>query len=125
MRFLFAALIAALCVSAEAADAAFESGNALLKYMTGAGVDAELRGWYSGYAVGFVIGIADTQDGLRNPSTGYCFAKPPGVTRGQMIKVVKKYLEEHAASRHLSAESLVQAALDEAFPCRKSIEQRG
>jgi len=119
MRFVVAALLAALCVSAEADDGVFESGGALLKYITGTEIDAELRPWYSGYAFGFVVGVADTQSGLRNPSTGYCFDKPPGVTRGQMVKVVKNHLDQHAETRYLSAESLVQAALEEAYPCKK------
>jgi hypothetical protein len=60
---------------------------------------------------------------LRNPSTGYCFDKPLGVTRGQMVKVVKDHLDQHAETLHLSAESLVQAALEEAYPCKKQIQR--
>jgi hypothetical protein len=123
MRFVVAALLAALCASAEADEGVFENGGALLKYITGTEIDAQLRPWYSGYAFGFVVGVADTQSGLRNPSTGYCFDKPPGVTRGQMVKVVKDHLDQHAETLHLSAESLVQAALEEAYPCKKQIQR--
>jgi hypothetical protein len=119
MRVFVAGLITACCVSAAADDGTFESGGALLNYLTGAGVDAELRGWYSGYAFGFIVGVADAQDGLRNPSTGYCFDKPLGLSRGQVVNVVRTYLEQRAESRHLSAESLVQAALDKAYPCTR------
>ena len=108
------------CTSSQAAEGAFESAGALYKYMTGTDIAERLRGWYSGYAFGYVVGIADAQDGIRNPDTGYCFDLPAGVNKGQVFQRVREHLEKHPESRRESAESLVQQALDQAFPCAKT-----
>jgi hypothetical protein len=41
------------------------------------------------------------------------------VTVGQLMDVVKLWLEKNPGKRHFSAPSLVAAALSEAFPCQK------
>jgi hypothetical protein len=43
---------------------------------------------------------------------------PDGVSAGQLVEVVKKWLREHPENWHYGADSLVAAALQEAFPCR-------
>jgi hypothetical protein len=42
---------------------------------------------------------------------------PESVTQGQMVDIVKLWLRDHPHKRHLSAESLIVAALKEKFPC--------
>ena len=117
MRKTIVCLLLGWSAAAGAADGGFESAGALLKYMTGSGIDARLRGWYSGYAFGYVVGIADVQDGVKNPATGFCFDLPAGISKGEVFQAVKTHLEAREGSRRESAESVVQEALERAFPC--------
>ena len=43
---------------------------------------------------------------------------PKGVLAGQLTEVVKKWLREHPAEWHYTADSLVAKTFDEVFPCR-------
>ena len=117
MKRSIVALLLAFSAAAGAAEGGFESAGALLKYMTGSGIEERLRGWYSGYAFGYVVGIADVQDRVKNPATGFCFDLPAGMSKGALFQVVKTHLEAREGSRRESAESVVQEALDRAFPC--------
>jgi hypothetical protein len=101
--------------SSQAAEGAFESAGALLKYMTGTGIEERLRGWYGGYAFGY--GIGHMQDGIRSPVTGYCFDLPADINKGEVLQRVRAHLEKHPGSRHETAERLVQEVLDQALPC--------
>lgn len=44
---------------------------------------------------------------------------PDDVTYGQIYKIVGKYLEDHPAELHRSADKLIQVALTAAFPPKK------
>ena len=68
---------------------------------------------------GFVVGVADSLDEVLHPPTGFKFCTPSTSTKGQVIDVVLLYLENHPQDRHLTASSLVQAALTNAFPCKR------
>jgi hypothetical protein len=62
--------------------------------------------YYIGYCDGFVSGVADTtQD-----------ANLMAIQRGQMVRVVQKYLVDHPEKLSLSAAFLVREALSKAFP---------
>jgi hypothetical protein len=67
----------------------------------------------NGASFGYVIGIADNLT-VQNE---ICF--PDGVTHGQMVDVVQKYIEENPAIRHLHRLILVRASLIFAFPCKQ------
>ena len=70
--------------------------------------------------VGFVLGVAQALDEVRHPRTGFKFCLPPkGVPQGQLSDAVLHYLEKNPQLRHLSAYTLVQSALDQAFPCKR------
>ena len=118
MKLATALLLVGLCTPSWAAEGAFESAGALLKYMTGSDIEPKLRGFYSGYALGYVVGIADVQDGVRNPTTGFCFDLPAGVNKGLIFQAVKGHLESRPESGRRAAETLVQEALARAFPCK-------
>lgn len=120
MKSIAALFMLLICASSQAAEGAFESAGALLKYMTGTDIEERLRGWYSGYAFGYVIGIADAQDGIRSPVTGYCFDLPADLNKGEVFQRVRVHLEKHPGSRRETAERLVQEALDQSFPCAKT-----
>ena len=70
--------------------------------------------------IGFVLGVAQALDEVRHPRTGFKFCLPPwGVSQVQMSDAVLHYLEKNPQLRHLSAYTLVQAGLDQAFPCKR------
>ncbi len=57
------------------------------------------------------------QKGQPHPFT-YRPCIPDAVTVGQVVDVVKKYLEANPARRHQDAGLLVYVAVTEAFPCK-------
>jgi hypothetical protein len=57
-----------------------------------------------------VIGISDRIN-------GEVACIPDGVTSGQAVSIVKKYLKENPEELHYTAQSLVAFALIKAFPC--------
>jgi hypothetical protein len=60
-----------------------------------------------GFCQGFVSGTADS---MHND------ADLMGISRGQMVRVVEKYLEDHPEKLSLAASFLVHDALTKAFP---------
>lgn len=67
---------------------------------------------------GFVIGVADSIHGSKEPRTGFCYRRPNAVTTAQLVEIVHRYLEKRPQNHHLSAWSLTAAALSEAYPCK-------
>jgi hypothetical protein len=63
-------------------------------------------------AMGYIIGVSDALSGEG------LICSSEHVTVGQTQAVVSKWLQEHPADWHLSAESLVKNALVDAFPCK-------
>jgi hypothetical protein len=59
-----------------------------------------------GYCQGFVAGVADTTQNL----------SLTGIPRGQMVRVVQKYLVDHPEKLSLAAVFLAREALEKAFP---------
>lgn len=76
----------------------------------------------SGLCMGFIVGIVSEHDiWLSEVPTAHGslhFCIPPDVSNGQLVKVVKKYLEDNPGKLHLRVEFLVQKALSQAFPCK-------
>jgi hypothetical protein len=96
-RFL---ILLTLCGSAHAE---FLDGNKLLSDMKGA------HGFQMS-ALGYVMGVADSIQ-----SVTACV--PPSVTSGQVLDMVRNYLEATPAVRHLTADMIVTHVLKQAFPC--------
>jgi len=73
-----------------------------------------------GYGEGFVAGIADALTGIPkyNRIGSFCIPQK-GVEYGQVVDVVKKYLEDTPERRHFYAFVLVKEALQKSFPCKK------
>jgi len=97
--FLFAMLLSA---SVNAA-AAYETGESLLASCKAPNLSEH---WY---CLGYVVSATDTHTLLTCP--------PVGVTKGDLKRVVVKYLEENPGKLHESASISVLNALLEAFPC--------
>jgi hypothetical protein len=96
-RFL---ILLTLCGSAHAE---FLDGNKLLSDMKGA------HGFQMS-ALGYVMGVADSIQ-----SVTACV--PPSVTSGQVLDMVRNYLEANPAIRHFTADVIVTDVLKRSFPC--------
>lgn len=89
-------------------------GNDLRKNC-GAIVDGRVGSYEAGYCYGLIDGVVQLGNSLPRAFPTHCF--PSGVTYGQLVKVVMKYLEEHPEKLNGSATLLIAQALHEAFPC--------
>ena len=93
--------LALLCGSAHAE---FYTGNELLQRLTSESL-AERSA-----AIGYIMGVADTGHGVN-----YC--PPEHVTSGQLRDMVRNYLTNTPAVRHLAADSLVTHVIKSQWPC--------
>ena len=105
-------LVIVLAVALTPASAAiFLTGNTLAERCAGDVVNPNAPDTYpAGVCIGYVAGVSDQIDTA---------CTPKGVTVGQIVAVVKKYLNDHHERLHYSAASLVEEALQAAFPCKK------
>ena len=72
-----------------------------------------------GVCLGYVLGIADALDrGATISGARACLS--PDVTNGQLMDMVSQWLTRNPAKRHLNGATLTAAALQQAFPCKKS-----
>lgn len=104
------ALAILMVLSSPVHAAGIAAGNVLLEQC-----ESRDNSVYEGACYGFITGVYDTSDGKTWNGKTYC--SPKGVTTGQLVKVVIKWLNEHPEALHNTAASLVQAAFLEAFPC--------
>jgi hypothetical protein len=88
---------------AGSAQAEFLDGNKLLSDIKGS------HGFQMS-ALGYVMGVADA---IQNAVA----CVPPSVTSGQVLDMVRNYLEATPAVRHLTADMIVTHVLKQAFPC--------
>ena len=89
---------------------AFETGNKLYDECKGSP-----GSFNSGFCAGFIVGIADLAAALK----AIDFCPPQGMTVGQTVDTVKKFLTDHPESRHYSGYSEVIVALRLGYPCAK------
>lgn len=82
--------------------------------------DAESGAYCLGYVNGILAMATDTTVTLVNSDhrTSLPCAPAEGLTTGQAVRVVLKYLNSHPETLHKPAKSLVVFALREAFPCK-------
>lgn len=75
--------------------------------------------WGSGACFGRIIGSID---GFRVKAmldkTGLPFCMPDGVTNGQVVDIVVKWVRDQPAKRHYTYEVITGLALKDAFPCK-------
>jgi len=81
----------------------FMSGNNLHNKMTG-DFGEKMQ------ALGFIQGVFDVY-------VSVTFCSPENVTAGQVSDMVKRYLDNNPSTRHKTAESLINQALKQAWPC--------
>jgi Rap1a immunity proteins len=70
-----------------------------------------------GYCMGQIHGFAFMLQ--RNPGPLWCALIPKGVTEGQMLMVVVRYIEARPNRMHESFDLLTAEALVDAWPCKK------
>jgi hypothetical protein len=87
-----------------------ERGNFLYAQCNGADAGGEP------FCVGFISGVIDTVE-MAMDVKPYC-VRGTGATRGQLLDVFRKYLQENPQTRHESAAMLLVLALKQAFPCK-------
>src|SRR5262245_55049865 len=105
--------LAFFCLAVAEANATYIDGNILFEHCK----DFELikTDWFSGACAGYVLGAEDAFDQTNKP---FCVPEgPTGDIAEQLVETVTLYLRDHPETRHLSASSLVAAALKEKFPC--------
>lgn len=106
MKKIILGLIVALSLNAD-----FTSGNELQEWMSE--LKKENGNLHSiGLFRGYVSGIVDIGDGI-------LFCTPQGTTRGQYTAVAIKYIEHNPEKWNLGASTIIQNALENAFPCKK------
>lgn len=89
----------------------FYSGNDLKEYF-----DSK-DDFRNGVAAGFVLGVADTYQGSVTCMPG----GESGVRSGQVIDVIKRYLDQNPEVRTQAAHIIVATALQNVWPCQKKI----
>ena len=99
MKKLIASLLFVPCM----ANAEFMSGNNLYSKMNGDFGDKML-------ALGFIQGVYDVY-------VSVTFCSPNNVTVGQVSDMVRSYFDNNPSIRHKTAESLINQALKQAWPC--------
>ena len=80
------------------------------------------KGRDSAFAVGYVSGVADS-DVITISLDSRRICIPSGVTNGQIVDVVFKFLDAKPEIRHLSAAHLSREAMRNAWTCPKSNSQ--
>ena len=80
-------------------------------------------GWLDmGECAGYLSGVTDVErmwkgvEGKTSTSSHYCM--PNEVTNGQILKILKKWLDDNPNRLHERADLIIHFALVEAFPCK-------
>lgn len=107
MRLTLSALLIASSVSSYSSAATYFSGNTINEWM-----ESEAKGqrYSTSLLLGYVAGVVDATDTI-------LFCLPSGVTAGQSVAIVKKYVKEHPEHWNSSGSAIVATALSGAFPC--------
>jgi hypothetical protein len=93
-------------VAMGSAQAEFQDGNKLLSLLKDSSY------FNQGYGLGYIAGIADM-------GIGVVHCAPSNATAGQINDMVKNYLENSPADRHLTGDILVNRVLKAVWPCAK------
>ena len=113
---LFLTLATGLTASGGAL-ANFENGTDLYEQCT-TKESEEVYYQQNASCLAYIAGVADTMS-CKQAVFGYTWSPDGNVTKGQLAKVVLKWLDDNPKYLSYNAASLVASALDEAFPCPK------
>ena len=91
-----------------------ESGNELYELLASKSPYSRFVGQ------GYILGVMDATHSLNRVwRLPVRWTIPPAITKGEIFKAVKKYLEQHPEARDETAYVLVNMALGSAFPPKK------
>lgn len=108
-------MLAIVLLVTNASAQSYYTGSTLLRMCTAEPGDADYQ-MDIPFCVGYVVAIRDaSQCGISVNSMSS--STPKGAAVGQLMMVVVKWLKDNPDKLHFSAESLVAAALQDAFPC--------
>ena len=121
-------LFVALMLLPNIAESAFIAGNELFSYMENCakfdqGDKTPINHYGCGVSTGYILGVVDLNKDLQKIIMGteyrdtFKFTCLPNVSSQQLFDVVHKWLKDHPALRHNRANSLVEDALLDAWPC--------
>ena len=99
------AIFALVMLASVSAHAEFRTGNELHSQLNGTHGQQML-------SLGYVMGVADA---LRSVT----ICPPETLTAGQASDMVKKYLEDNPAVRHLAGDAIVNRVLSSVWPCAR------
>jgi hypothetical protein len=94
-------------ISMGSAQAEFVDGNQLLSQLRDTG-----SYFKQGHAMGYIAGVADM-------GYGVVHCAPTNLTQGQLNDMIKNYLENTPAERHLTGDVIVNKVLKTMWPCAK------
>ena len=103
MKRLLLTIGACVCLSAHAGT--FWDGNKLHNKLQGNTLEQM-------QALGYIMGVSDAVDTVT-------VCSPTTVTSGQMLDIMKQYLESTPTVRHLPADTLIKVVLGRVWPCDK------
>lgn len=106
VRMMKHLVIGFLAASAFTAHAEFMDGNSLLSDLNSSSASERSIG------LGYVMAVADTMQ-------GYTHCIPGNVSSGQIKDMVKNYLTNTPAERHLMAPEIVLKITSAVWPCAK------
>ena len=106
MKKLILTTCLTLLLSANAQATYFNDGNKLLSDMDDTASTSKM------YALGYVAGVVDSLNQV-------VFCMPSTVTVGQVNDMIRNYLRNTPAERHLPADVIISKAFGVAFPCKK------
>ena len=112
-RALTAAALVALCATAHAN---FKDGNRLLADLNNSSGSATQI--LPALGLGYIMGVADAYGGITH-------CAPENVTAGQIRDMVRNFLENTPAIRHLPANDIVGHVLKSAWPCAERKKGQG
>ncbi len=99
-------LLLCAALAAGPAHAYFKDGNRLLADLNN-NSESQI---YPAIGVGYIIGVADALQGIT-----YC--PPDNITAGQLRDMVKNYLDNTPAVRHLPANQIISHIFRSLWPC--------
>lgn len=129
MKFVFALTILFLSPYAFASTAQIDGNDLIQKchyFFTedGSRATTDLEKLDEGFCAGYLSGVTDVEhmwksvEGKSSKASHYC--EPEEVTNGQILRILKKWLDDNPNKLHERADLIIHLALLEAFPCKVS-----
>ena len=122
MRITILLILSTLC---HASTASMDGNDLLKKCASWWGVkkDVEKVDYLdTGFCAGYLAGVMDVEamwkgvEDKESKSSHYC--KPEEVTNGQVLQIIKKWLNDSPDKLHWRADTIIHQALLAAFPCK-------